>query len=287
MAAIFQIRRGITNASLAEGELYLHEGSGSLQIGSGSGAYNVLTLDAPVNGNINLGGNITASNAYFSGDVAISGNLFLGNNTSDNIAALGVFTTDLKPGTQNAYNVGLVGSEWNNVYANTISASNLIGNLNVSATSAFNGGVTAGSLNVTGVSYLNKGVTAGSLYVTGASNLIGDLTVSSSSTFNRGFTAGSAYVTGESIFNGAVTAGSIDVTGAALLQLGITAGSINVTGTSTFNNGFTAGSAFVTGDSILNGSQGPLLYPADECKKSVKERNAMLWERTAEKEDPK
>ena len=44
MAAIFQIRRGTSNVSLTEGELYLHKESGSLQFGSGSSQYSTLTL---------------------------------------------------------------------------------------------------------------------------------------------------------------------------------------------------------------------------------------------------
>ncbi len=106
MAAIFQLRRGTTNISLADGELYLHQGSGSLQFGSGSTQYNVLTLNAPVKGDINLTGNITASSAYFSGDVAISGNLFLGNASNDTITAGGEFTSNLIPNPTNTYALG-------------------------------------------------------------------------------------------------------------------------------------------------------------------------------------
>ncbi len=123
MAAIFQIRRGTTNISLAEGELYLHQGSGSIQFGSGSANYNVLTLNAPSKGDIILTGNITASNAHFTGDVAISGNLFLGNNNSDNISVPGVFTTNLVPGTNGAYDLGTSGAKWKTIWAESISAS--------------------------------------------------------------------------------------------------------------------------------------------------------------------
>ncbi len=128
MAAIFQLRRGTSNATLADGELYLHKGIGSIQFSSGSAnPITLLPLNAPVSGNIVLNGNITASNAYFTGDVAISGNLFLGNNTSDNINALGVFTSDIKPGTTNVYNIGTTTGVWANVYANSVSASAFTG----------------------------------------------------------------------------------------------------------------------------------------------------------------
>jgi Chaperone of endosialidase len=127
MAAIFQIRRGTSNITIADGELYVHQGSGSLQFGSGSRAITLLPLEVPVRGDINLIGNISASNAYITGDLAVSGNLFLGNQSSDNINVLGVFTTNLNPGTTNTYNVGSTASVWANVYANNISASSFTG----------------------------------------------------------------------------------------------------------------------------------------------------------------
>jgi hypothetical protein len=127
MAAIFQIRRGTSNApsTLQDGELYLHQGSGSLQFGSGSTQYNVLTLNAPVKGDINLIGNISAS-----GDVRIGGNIYLGNDTAsaqpDSISALGIFTTNLVP--NGTIDLGTTSAKWNNVYGNAvwgaISASN-------------------------------------------------------------------------------------------------------------------------------------------------------------------
>ncbi len=123
MAAIFQIRRGTTNVSLAEGELYLHQGSGSLQIGSGSANYNVLTLDAPVEGNINLIGEITASHMFVSGNLNVSGNLFLGNQTSDTITATGEFTSDLIPNPTNTYSIGSTSKVWKNVYATSFTGS--------------------------------------------------------------------------------------------------------------------------------------------------------------------
>jgi hypothetical protein len=130
MATIFQIRRGTTATTLVDGELYLNKGVGSLQISSGSNSpITLLPLNAPIVGNINLIGNVTASNAYFSGDVAISGNLSLGNNTSDNINALGVFTSNLIPGTLNTYNLGSSTNTWNRVFANSVSASALTASL--------------------------------------------------------------------------------------------------------------------------------------------------------------
>ncbi len=121
MAAIFQIRRGTSNITISDGELYLHKGSGSIQFGSGSTPYNLLPLNAPVNGDINLTGNITASSAYFSGDVAISGNLFLGNASNDTITAGGEFTSNLIPNPTNTYALGSSTKLWKEVHATSIS----------------------------------------------------------------------------------------------------------------------------------------------------------------------
>jgi hypothetical protein len=74
-ATILQIRRGSGSVSLADGEIYLHKGSGSLQVGVGTTPITLARLDQPNSGSLRLGGNITASNAYFSGDVTISGSI--------------------------------------------------------------------------------------------------------------------------------------------------------------------------------------------------------------------
>lgn len=129
MAAIFQIRRGSGSVSLTEGELYLHKGSGSLQFGSGSTLYNVLTLNAPVNGDINLTGDISASNMFISGNLHISGNLILGNSGSDTITATGEFTSNLIPNPTDTYNLGSDTKRWGRMFVNSVSASAFTGSL--------------------------------------------------------------------------------------------------------------------------------------------------------------
>jgi hypothetical protein len=148
MAAIFQIRRGTSNASsLAEGELYLHQGSGSLQFGSGSTKYNVLTLDAPVKGDINLSGSISAS-----GDIRIGGNIYLGDSaTNDNISALGIFTTNLVP--NGTIDLGTNTAKWNNVYGNSIWGAISASNGVVSGSSQIASGLPSGT--ISGSSQIN------------------------------------------------------------------------------------------------------------------------------------
>ncbi len=124
MAAIFQIRRGSGSVSLVDGELYLHKSSGSIQFSLGDGNPILLArLDQINSGSLNLSGDVTASNAVFTGDVAISGNLYLGNQITDNISALGQFTTNLVPNPNNSIDVGTPTAVWRTMYATTFSGS--------------------------------------------------------------------------------------------------------------------------------------------------------------------
>jgi hypothetical protein len=130
MAAIFQIRRGTTNETLMDGELYLHKGNGSIQFGSGSSnVITLLPLNAPVNGNINLIGDISASNMFISGNLHISGNLILGNSGSDTITATGEFTSNLIPNPTDTYNLGSDTKRWGRMFVNSVSASAFTGSL--------------------------------------------------------------------------------------------------------------------------------------------------------------
>jgi len=129
MAAILQLRRSTTNASpsLTEGELFLHNGVGSIQFGSGSAptlTYTLLPLNTPVVGNINLIGNITASNATLSGDIHIGGNIYLGDTlANDNINVTAQFSGSLIPSASNQFSLGTADKVWNNVYATNINGS--------------------------------------------------------------------------------------------------------------------------------------------------------------------
>jgi uncharacterized coiled-coil protein SlyX len=123
MAAIFQLRRGTTDVTLVDGELYLHNGSGSIQFGSGSNNYNLLPLNTPVRGDINLIGNISAS-----GDVKIGGNIYLGDNlANDSVNVNSPFSGSIIPSGSNIFDLGSPTTVYRNVYANSISASAFVG----------------------------------------------------------------------------------------------------------------------------------------------------------------
>lgn len=65
MATIFQLRRGNNPASppLVEGELYLNNAKGTIQFGSGSSVapYDLLAMNVPIVGDVNLYGSISSS----------------------------------------------------------------------------------------------------------------------------------------------------------------------------------------------------------------------------------
>jgi hypothetical protein len=167
MATLFQIRRGSGSVSLVDGEIYLHKGLSSLQVSLGTTPITLARLTDINYGSIYLQGDVTASNAYFSGDVSISGNLFLGNNTGDNISVPGVFTTNLVPGTNGTLDLGTSGAKWKTVWANTISSSftGSVDGINITALSSsvnsrltnlqnFTSSITGG---VDKIAYFNEG----------------------------------------------------------------------------------------------------------------------------------
>jgi hypothetical protein len=152
--------------------LYLHLGSGSIQFGSGSTKYNLLPLNAPVVGDIALTGNITASNAYFTNNVRIDGNIILGDGAAgDTIQSLGVFTTNLIP--QGSRNIGSTDAYWSNVYATSISGA-------IAATN----GVVSGSSQI--ISALPTGLVSGSSQVnfTGLAGISSNIVSASSDSAN-------------------------------------------------------------------------------------------------------
>ena len=113
MAAIFQIRRGTTaqKPTLVAGEMYVDQSSENLIIGvDGSKEITLLKLN-----------DINTGSLHLTGDIRLSGSIYLGNETADNISALGVFTTNLVPSGDSTKDVGTTTAYWRNVYATNIS----------------------------------------------------------------------------------------------------------------------------------------------------------------------
>jgi hypothetical protein len=137
MATLFQIRRGSGSVSLTDGEIYLHKGSGSLQVALGTTPITLARLNDINSGSLSLSGDVSASNMFVSGNLTVSGNLFLGNTSGDNISVPGVFTTNLVPGSNGTLNLGTEGAKWNTIYANSVTASisGSVNNVNITALS--------------------------------------------------------------------------------------------------------------------------------------------------------
>ena len=113
MAAIFQLRRGTTGdkPTLTAGELYVDQTSENLIVGvNGSKEITLLKLN-----------DINTGSLHLTGDITLSGSIYLGNATADNISALGVFTTNLVPNPTNTIDLGTTSAKWRNVYATNIS----------------------------------------------------------------------------------------------------------------------------------------------------------------------
>jgi len=136
--ALFQIRRGNNSSkgTLSYGEPYFNSDLQSVEFGA-SGSNEQVTLvklntgassDAKWSGSLansgslSLTGDITASNAYFRGDVYISGSIQLGDNAvQDHITVIADFNSDLVPSQNTQYNLGSGGKYWKRLYATTAS----------------------------------------------------------------------------------------------------------------------------------------------------------------------
>ena len=132
MAAIFQLRRGTTGGkpTLTAGELYVDQTSENLIVGvNGSKEITLLKLN-----------DINTGSLHLTGDITLSGSIYLGNATADNISALGVFTTNLVPNPTNTIDLGTTSAKWRNVYATNISGA-------IAATN----GVVSGSSQITSI----------------------------------------------------------------------------------------------------------------------------------------
>ena len=222
MAAIFQIRRGTSNETLTDGELYLHKGIGSIQFGSGSSnVITLLPLNAPVNGNINLIGNISAS-----GDVRIGGNIYLGDNlANDSVNVNSPFSGSLIPSGSNIFDLGSNTYKYKNVYATSISGA-------IASTN----GVVSGSSQITyvNISSIPAGIVSGSSQVLGGTGI-----VSGSSQVTpllpTGTVSGSSQITYISISSipSGIVSGSSQIT--PLLPTGVISGSSQLDNTTITN----------------------------------------------------
>jgi len=130
MAALFQIRRG-ESGSLDVGELFYNTTSQSLQLGSDeSTIITTAKLNETNSGSFIVDGDITASgNLFVEGNTRIVGNLTFGDTNIDTVTVVADFGSNLIPSQSGTYNIGSIGKEWNDIFANTVSASAFTGSL--------------------------------------------------------------------------------------------------------------------------------------------------------------
>jgi hypothetical protein len=152
--------------------LYLNNGNGSIQFGSGSTSYTLLPLNTPISGDINLIGNISAS-----GDVRIGGNIYLGDSlANDSINVNSPFSGSIIPSGSNTFDLGTSTNVYRNVYANRVSASFFTGSLSGSVN-----GIDVTNFSTSVDSRLDSlEIKTGSYATTGSNNFIGNQNITGS-----------------------------------------------------------------------------------------------------------
>ena len=139
--AILQFRRGGSLVgSLLASEMFFDETINTFKIGTdGSGAYVIVTkLNESNVGSLSLTGNISASNAYFTGNVDLDGDIFIGGNITlgaggnDTIFVGAPLSGSLIPLSGSEYNLGSTAKPWNTVYVDNLIATTITGSVIVS-----------------------------------------------------------------------------------------------------------------------------------------------------------
>jgi uncharacterized coiled-coil protein SlyX len=117
MAAIFQIRRGTGSVSLQDGELYLHEQSRSIYVGTdNASSIQLAKLDEVNTGSFNV-----------TGDITLGGTITIGDTTSDNVVFNADLSSSIIPNADRVYDLGSDSRWYKNLYVNTVSASVISG----------------------------------------------------------------------------------------------------------------------------------------------------------------
>jgi uncharacterized coiled-coil protein SlyX len=120
MAAIFQIRRGSGSVlTLQDGELYLHEQSRSIYVGTDNATnIQLAKLDAVNTGSFNV-----------TGDITLGGTITIGDTTNDSVIFNADLSSSIIPDSGSTYDLGSPAKWYRNLYVNTISASFISGSI--------------------------------------------------------------------------------------------------------------------------------------------------------------
>jgi hypothetical protein len=132
------ILKNTTDTVSAAGQLEFNTDKKTLVVGDGTNQVVIAKMNVENEGSFLL-----------TGDVKLSGSIYLGDVAADSIAALGTFTTNLIPNTNNSIDIGNTTRYWRNIYATSITGA-------IAATN----GVISGSSQIAGI--LPAGVVSGS-----------------------------------------------------------------------------------------------------------------------------
>jgi hypothetical protein len=249
MAAILQLRRGNTDITLTEGELYLNNGAGTIQFGSGSTTlpYKLLPLDTPAVGNINLIGNATISGIltateYHSSIVSSSviyqsGSSKFGDTGDDIMQVTGSLSVS---GSNNLIGIKTITGSV------LISGSKTIIGLNVITGSL----LVSGSQNFIGIKTLT-----GSIFITGSKTIIGNVIITGSTFYaaNTSAVAPLNFNTGSAVLKTNTITGDLEVDANGMMYYSYDGGSRGIVTAEQ--------SIYSTGSYTLSISAGATAYP--------------------------
>ena len=123
-SAKLQFRRGTFLNDLVSSEPFFDDINSLIYIGTAVSSSIVLAkLNETNSGSFSISGDISSSNATFTGtvnitnDIVIGGSIILGDNPVDEISLNGVLSGSMIPTTNSVFNIGTPSSKWNTIYA--------------------------------------------------------------------------------------------------------------------------------------------------------------------------
>ncbi len=231
---------------------------------------------ARIGGQLVVGGNLT-----------VKGSVTLGDSNTDNVVFNADVNSNIRPNTDNAYDLGSSSNEWRHLYLDgtanidnlSADSASISGSLTVTGATALNGGLTMDANKFIVADTTGNVSTAGTLTVTGETNLNGGLKMDTNKftvadTTGNTSIAGTLNVDGVTTLDSATVDGPLHVTGNVQVDGGITvdtnkfivadatgnttiAGTLDVDGVTTLDSATVAGTLTVTGKinnfTLLNG----------------------------------
>ncbi len=149
--------------------------------GRGNSTANGISIGILTATNGNFSGILTSTNLNISGITTLSGNIFLGDNTADDITVSGEFISNLTPSTTNAYDLGSSTQRWRDLFVsnNAVVGSTVLVNTTTST------GTASQSLQVDGGAYVSGNLGIGTTNPTYKLHVVGDSLITGISTITN------------------------------------------------------------------------------------------------------